>query len=26
VPPLPWAVAQLIALARRRPAWPMLLM
>src|SRR6185436_1886340 len=25
VPPLPWALAQLIALARRRPAWPMLL-
>jgi len=23
VPPLPWASAQLIALARRRPAWPM---
>jgi len=26
VPPLPWASAQLIALARRRPAWPMLLL
>jgi len=26
VPRLPWASAQLIALARRRPAWPMLLL